>query len=130
MQRKMPFRPRAEQIAQAYNDGFVDIFSCEDIAKPGYQPKLKATHVLRLNYAKQFLGINRIYKSRQDHAEIKKIVRVPKCPVSVFQLARDYTGMWYRVDLVQEPENVFPASLDMSLVAVTAEVEVQNEPEY
>lgn len=126
MPRKLPFRPRSEPVAQTYPDGYVDIFSCDDLAEPGYQPKLKAVHVVRLNYAKQFLGINRVFQSRQAHAEIKKVVRVPKYPVTVFQLARDWDGTWYKIELVQEPENIFPASLDLSLSAVTAEVEVQD----
>lgn len=127
MPRKMPFRPRSDRIAQTYNDGFVDIFSCADLAAPGYQPKLKATLMMRLNYEKQFLGINRVFQSRQAHAEIKKIVRVPKSPVSVFQLARDFDGTWYKIELVQEPENIYPASVDLSLAAVTTEVEIQDD---
>lgn len=130
MPRKMPFRPRADKIAQTYNDGFVDIFSCADLAVPGYQPKLKATHVARLNYEKQFLGINRVYQSRQNHAEIKKVIRVPRGPVTVFQLARDHDGTWYRISLLQEPDGVFPASVDLSLTAVANEVEVLYEPEW
>lgn len=128
MPRKMPYRPGADRIAQTYNEGFVDLFTCADLAAPGYQPKLKATHVARLNYEKQFLGINRVFQSRQAHAEIKKIVRVPKSPVTVFQLARDFDGVWYKIELVQEPEGVYPPSLDLSLSRVTAEVEVEYEP--
>lgn len=129
MPRNMPFRPRNDRIVQTYNDGFVDIFSCTDLAAPGYQPKLKATHVMRLNYEKQFLGINRAYISRQAHAEIKKVIRVPRSPVTVFQLARDHDGTWYRVELVQDPENIYPASVDLSLSAVANAVEVLSEPE-
>lgn len=128
MPRKMPFRPGNDRIAQTYNEGFVDLFTCADLAAPGYQPKLKATHAARLNYEKQFLGINRVFQSRQAHAEIKKIVRVPKSPVTVFQLARDFDGVWYKIELVQEPEGVYPPSLDLSLSRVTAEVEVEYEP--
>lgn len=129
MPRKTPFRPGNDRIAQTYNDGFVDIFQCDDLASPGYQPKIRATHVARLNYEKQFLGINRVYTSRQAHAEIKKVVRVPRGPVTVFQLARDHDGTWYKVELVQEPENIYPASADLSLSAVANEVEVLYEPE-
>lgn len=129
MPRKMPFRPGNDRIAQTYNDGFVDIFSCDDQSTPGYQPKIRATHVARLNYEKQFLGITRVYQSRQAHAEIKKVVRVPRGPVTVFQLARDHDGTWYKVELVQEPENIWPASVDLSLSAVANEVEVLYEPE-
>lgn len=128
MPRKMPFRPGNDRIAQTYNEGFVDLFMCADLAAPGYQPKLRATHAARLNYEQQFLGINRVFQSRQAHAEIKKIVRIPKNPVTVFQLVRDFDGVWYKIELVQEPEGVYPPSLDLSLSRVTAEVEVEYEP--
>lgn len=130
MPRKMPYRPGNDRIAQTYNDGFVDIFQCDDLAEPGYQPKLRATHLARLNYEKQFLGINRVFQSRQAHAEIKKVIRVPKGPVTVFHLARDHDGTWYRIELVQDPDGVFPASVDLSLSAVASEVEVLYEPEW
>lgn len=126
MPRKMPFRPRSEPVAQTYPDGCVDIYSCDDLAEPGYQPKLRAVHVLRLQYAEQVLGINRLYLSRQNHAEIKRVLRVPRCPVSVFQLARDHMGQWYKIDFIQNVDGVLPQSQDLSLVAVTAEVEVQD----
>lgn len=127
MPRQMPFRPRSEQVAQTYPDGYVDIYNAEDAASPGYQPKIRVTKVCRLKYEKQALGINRVYLSRQNHAEIKKVVRVPRREVTPFQLARDEAGQWFRIELVQDAMNVYPPSLDLSLSTVTADVEVQNE---
>lgn len=127
MPRKMPFRVGAEQIAQTYNDGYVDIFSCGDIAAPGYQPELKASFVARLQYAERVLGINRLYLSRQAHAEIKRVIRIPRSPVTVFDLARDHLGQWYKIDSVQNVDGVLPASIDLALSAVTSEVKILDE---
>lgn len=126
-QRKTPFRPDAE-ICQAYNDGFVDVFASEDVSAPGYQPVVRAVYLHRLYYAERRLGINRLYLSRQNHAEIQRVLRIPRSPITSFQLVRDERGQWFQVDSIQNVENVFPASLDLALVAVTADVEVQNEP--
>lgn len=125
---RMPFRPQQEEISQVYNSGFVDVFDTADGAQIGYQPKIEASHVLRLCYEEQYLGINLVYLSRQNHAEIVKKIRVPKAPVRVFQLVRDQFGQWFEISLIQSADGVMPESLDISLKAVTADVEVQHEP--
>ena len=126
---RMPFRPRQEEISQVYNGGFVDVFDTADGAQIGYQPKVQASHALRIPYEEQFLGINLVYLSRQNHAEIVKKIRVPKAPVRVFQLMRDQFGQWFEISLIQTVDGVMPESLDISLKAVTADVEVQHEPD-
>ena len=125
---RQPFRPRQEEICQTYNSGFVDVFDTADGAQIGYQPKVQASHVLRIPYEEQFLGINLVYLSRQNHAEIIKKIRIPKAPVRVFQLMRDQFGQWYEISLIQSADGVMPEALDISLKAVTADVEVQHEP--
>lgn len=124
--RKVPFRPAENPIVQTYTDGFVDVFACEDAAQPGYQPVIRAVFLHRLLYAEQVLGINRLYLSRQNHKEIKRVIRVPRGPASVFQLVRDETGQWFQVDFIQNVDKVYPASLDLSLIAVTADVEADD----
>lgn len=126
---RQPFRPRQEEICQIYNSGFVDVFDTADGAQIGYQPKVQASHVLRIPYEEQFLGINLVYLSRQNHAEIVKKIRIPKAPVRVFQLMRDQFGHWFEISLIQSADGVMPEALDISLKAVTADVEVQYEPD-
>lgn len=126
--RREPFRPRNEAIAQTYNSGYVDIFEKVDAAEAGYQPEIHARHLLRLPCEEQYLGINLVYLSRQAHGEIVKKVRVPEAPVRVFHLARDQFGTWFEISLVQKADGVLPESLDLSLKAVTADVEVDDEP--
>lgn len=126
--RRQPFRPRSEAIAQTYNSGYVDIFEKVDAAEAGYQPKIHARHLLHLPYEEQYLGINLAYLSRQAHAEVVKKVRVPEAPVRVFCLVRDQFGTWFEITLIQKADGVLPESLDLSLKAVTADVEVDDEP--
>lgn len=126
---RQPFRPPQETIFQTYTSGFVDVFDTADGAAVGYQPKVQASHVLRLPYEELFLGINLVYLSRQNHAEIVRKLRVSKAPVRVFQMMRDQDGQWFEISLIQKADGVYPESLDISLKAVTADVEVQYEPE-
>lgn len=122
--RRKPFRPDTE-ISQTYNDGVVEIYETSDVAEPGYQPVITATLKLSLHYQERVLGITRMYLSRQDHAEIKKVIRVPRRAVVSQDLAKTHDGQWFRIDSVQAVEGVWPASLDLSLTAVTQKVEVQ-----
>lgn len=126
MPRKMPFRPNAD-ISQTYNDGSVEIFAARDGAAAGYQPVILATKKYRLNYASQFLGINRLYAGRQNHVEIELLIRVPRLDITPQDLARTHDGRWYSIHTVQTAKDVFPASLDLSLVAVTQNVEETND---
>ena len=128
MQRKTPFRPDTE-ITQTYNDGAVTIYSASDGAVPGYQPVIVAKKKCLLHFEERVLGINRLYLSRQNQMEIKRVIRVPRVPIVTQDLARTHDGQWYRIDAVQNVKDVWPASLDLSLVAVRQNVEVHDDPD-
>lgn len=121
-QRKMPTRPTTE-ISQNFNSGVVRIFDVEDAANPGYQPHLKLTQKLSTRYEERRLGINRLYLSRQNFAEIVRVIRVPKASVQIStqDAAQTEDGQYYRVDTVQAVEGIFPPALDVSLRAVEAD---------
>ena len=92
------------------------MFSVEDTAKPGYQPKEtpKAKGVLR--YEEQRLGIQRYYAGKQNQIDIQRVIRVPKVPgITSQDIAVTEAGERYRIDLVQSVPNVWPASLDLTL---------------
>ena len=74
--RKAPNRPKHE-ITQAFNDGLVTICTVCDAAKAGYAPQEKLTEKIKLRFAEQRLGINRIYQSKQAQVEIVRMIRVP-----------------------------------------------------
>lgn len=119
MPRKTPTRPTRE-ISQNFNSGFIRFFSVADDAEVGYQPRLELTLKTGVRYEEQRLGINRLYLSRQNLAEIVRVVRVPRSPVQISNqdVAQTEDGQRYRVDTVQVVEGSYPPALDVSLRAV------------
>ena len=112
---KAPHRPKNE-VSQTFNDGIVTVFSVEDTAKPGYQPKEtpKAKGVLR--YEEQRLGIQRYYAGKQNQIDIQRVIRVPKVPgITSQDIAVTEDGQKYRIDLIQAVKDVWPACLDLTL---------------
>lgn len=124
--RKAPFRATNE-ISQQYNDGVVKIYAVTDSSQPGYQPKEELTLKYSLAFEERALGINRLYLSRQNHAEIKRVIRVQRVNISSQDLAITHDGKQYRVDTVQAVLGVYPPSLDLSLVAVEQNFEVMPQ---
>lgn len=124
--RKAPWRPNNE-ISQQYNDGTVKIYSVTDAAPPGYQPNPKPELRFTLRFANRALGINRIYLARQNHAEILKVIRVPRVDISTQDIAIIHDGKQYDIDTVQEVTDVYPESLDISLKAITHRIEAIPE---
>lgn len=124
--RKAPYRP-SNEISQQYNDGTVRIYNVTDGAKPGYQPKEVTVLKYTLHFANRALGINRIYQSRQNQAEIVKVIRVPKVNISPQDVAIIHDGTQYRIDTVQEAMGVYPPSLDLSLKAIKQKLKVIPE---
>ena len=124
--RKAPWRPNNE-ITQQYNDGVVKIYAVTDKAKPGYQPDADPKLKYTLRFENRALGLNRIFMARQNHVEILKVIRVQKVDISTQDIAIVHDGTQYDIDTVQEVMGVYPASMDLSLKAVTHEIEVIPE---
>ena len=121
---KAPHRPDNE-ITQELNSGVVYIYSVEDSAQPGYQPKPALKLKLTLRYEEQRLGINRLYMSRQNQAEIEKVIRVPRQDsISNQDVAILENGSQYSIDYTQTVQDVYPPCLDLSLVKVEQNYEV------
>ena len=123
---KAPHRPDNE-ITQEMNSGVVKIYSVEDSAQPGYQPKPSLTLKLTLRYEEQRLGINRLYMSRQNQAEVEKVIRVPRQDsISNQDVAILESGSQYSIDYTQTVQDVYPPCLDLSLVKVEQNYEVPS----
>lgn len=121
---RAPHRPDNE-ITQEMNSGVVKIYSVENSAQPGYQPKPSLTLKLTLRYEEQRLGINRLYLSRQNQAEIEKVIRVPRQDsISNQDVAILESGSQYSIDYTQTVQDVYPPCLDLSLVKVEQNYEV------
>lgn len=124
--RKTPFRATNE-ISQQYNDGIVKIYTVTDAAKPGYQVKPQLKQKYSLAFEERALGINRLYLSRQNNAEIKRVIRVQRVNISSQDVAITHDGIQYRVDTVQAVQGVYPPSLDLSLKAIEQNFEVMPQ---
>ena len=123
---RAPHRPDNE-ITQELNSGVVQIYSVEDSAQPGYQPKPALKLKLTLRYEEQRLGINRLYLSRQNQAEIEKVIRVPRQDsISNQDVAILESGSQYSIDYTQTVQDVYPPCLDLSLVKVEQNYEVPS----
>ena len=105
MPRKLPTRPTAE-ISQNFNSGAVIVYGVTDAAPVGRQPVYKLTQKCVLRYEERQLGIKRLYLSRQNNAEIIRVVRVPcpGIPISPQDVAQTEDGQRYRIDTVQAVE--------------------------
>lgn len=126
MPRKLPTR-QTNEITQQYNSGYVDIYEVQDEAEPGYQPLPKLTHKARLRYEEQRLGINRLYLSRQNQAEIVRVIRTNRHKrFSTQDVAVTEDGMQYRIDTVQIVPDVFPPSVNISLRRIDQDYDLAN----
>ena len=123
---RAPHRPDNE-ITQEMNSGVVKIYSVENSAQTGYQPKPSLTLKLTLRYEEQRLGINRLYLSRQNQAQIEKVIRVPRQDsISNQDVAILESGSQYSIDYTQTVQDVYPPCLDLSLVKVEQNYEVPS----
>lgn len=121
---RAPHRPDNE-ITQEMNSGVVKIYSVEDSAQPGYQPKPALKLKLTLRYEEQRLGINRLYLSRQNQAEVEKVIRVPRQDsISNQDVAVLENGSQYSINYTQTVQDIYPPCLDLSLVKVEQNYEV------
>lgn len=117
---KAPFRPRTENgVSQNFDDGIVEIYAVSNTAAPGYAPvpTLAAEPSYTLRYEERTFGIQRYYSSKQNQIQIERVIRVPRVPgVNNQQAAKTEDGVIYRIDLVQPFMDVYPPSMDLTLV--------------
>lgn len=119
MTRKAPFRPRQRaEISQAYNDGVVTIYSVSDGAASGYLPQPEYTELVKLCYQERKLGVKRYYEAKQNQIHVERVIRVPTQPFPITNqnVAETENGKRYRIDLVQVAPDVYPPSVDLTLV--------------
>lgn len=123
---KAPYRPRTDNgVTQNFCDGVVNIYAVTNSAQPGYQPVPALTLKCVLRYEEQRLGIQRYYSGRQNQVEIERVLRVPRYGgITNQDVAVTEDGRQFRVDMVQNVTDVYPASLDITLAKIEQEIEV------
>lgn len=123
---KAPYRPRTDNgVTQNFGDGVVKIYTVTNSAQPGYQPVPALTLKCVLRYEEQRLGIQRYYSGRQNQVEIERVLRVPRYGgITNQDVAVTEDGRQFRIDMVQNVTDVYPASLDLTLAKIEQEIEV------
>lgn len=114
---RRPNRPN-DEITQTYNDGVVKIYAVTDTAQPGYAPVRTRTLVHVLPYDERRVGVQRRYLAAQNQVEIDRVLRVPAVHLTT-QNEANIDDVQYRIDTVQTVPEVYPPSLDLTLVRVS-----------
>ena len=126
--RKTPFRPDDRRITQSYRDGVVRIYTVKDGAAPGYQPRPVLTLLETLFYQERRVGLQRYYAGRQAQVEVERVIRTQLRPsVNPQCVAVTDDGMQYGIELVQQVQDVYPPSMDLTLVRIEQKYEVPHE---
>lgn len=119
-ERKAPYRPRSDnkRASEVYTDGVVQICTVTDGAVPGLLPREALTPRLKLYYQERKLGVMRNYQAAQNLIHVERVIRVPAPtePITSQDAAITEDGRHYRIDLVQVVTEVWPRSLDLTLV--------------
>lgn len=126
--RKLPFRPDDRRITQSYRDGVVRIYTVADGARPGYQPRPVLTLAETLFYEERRVGLQRYYTSKQAQVQVERVIRTQLRPsVNPQCVAVTEDGVQYGIDLVQQITDVYPASMDLTLIRIAQKYEVPHE---
>ena len=123
---KAPYRPKGE-ITQGYNDGVVTVCAVTDAGPPGGLPVEKLVKKAVLRYEERRLGLQRYYQGKQNQVEVERVLRTPRRKgVSSQDLAVTEDGQQYRIDLVQSAADVYPPSMDLTLVRIAQKYDVSK----
>ena len=126
--RKTPFRPDDRRITQSYRDGVVRIYTVTDGAAPGYQPRPVLTLLETLFYQERRVGLQRYYAGRQAQVEVERVIRTQLRPAVKPQcVAVTEDDEQYGIELVQQVQDVYPPSIDLTLVRIEQKYEVPHE---
>ena len=100
---------------QTFNDGIKIIYSVKDIAEPGNMPKdgLKLKETLRFH--RRTVGIKRYYTALQANQQVDAVLRCPYRDTVSAQDIAVWGGKQYRITLAQQPENITPPVMDLTL---------------
>lgn len=117
---KAPNRP-THDITQSYNDGVAEIYKLSDTASAGHMPiKSLGDKIGVFRYAEMRVGISRYYAARQNQIRIDRVIRIP-CVTAITNqdVLQTEDGIWYRIDMAQTVQDVYPKSFDLTLIRIT-----------
>lgn len=107
-----------DMVSQSYNDGVVKIYTVTDAAADGGMPVKHETLKYTLLYAEERVGITRYYTAQQYNDDVERLIRVQRVPIGTRDVAETEDGRRYEIGMVQTVEDVWPASLDLTLTRI------------
>ena len=126
--RQTPFRFDDRRITQSYRDGVVRIYTVTDVGQPGYQPKPALTLAETMFYEERRVGLQRYYSGKQTQVQVERVIRTQTRPsVNPQCIAVTEDGTQYGIELVQQLQDVYPPSMDFTLVRIEQKYEVPHE---
>ena len=106
-----------KQQQQAYNDGLVSIYSIGNTSAAGNMPQDGLNlRIGSLRFSKRTVGMNRFWTGKQSGVRIDMLIRIQRVPgIITDDVAILHDGIQYDIKQIQEPPDVYPLSLDLSL---------------
>ena len=81
-----------------------------------------------LFYQERRVGLQRYYAGRQAQVEVERVIRTQLRPaVNPQCVAVTEDGVQYGIELVQQVQDVYPQSMDLTLVRIDQKYEVPHE---
>ena len=107
------------------NDGFVKIYSVENVARPGAMPKEGLILKIKLRLHQRTVGIARYNAGLQNKVEIDSVIRcLLNRDVSTQDVAVINNERQFRIVQIQYIEGIVPMSMDLSLERIEAKYEI------
>lgn len=105
-----------QKKTQSFNDGVVSIYQVGDTSEPGDMPKEGLVNPpVFLRFKQRTVGFSRYYTAMQAQQKVDEVIRCPFCAAVSVQDVAIMAGKQYRIELVQRPEDVHPAVMDLTL---------------
>lgn len=109
---------------QTYNDGVVVIYDAQNASTPGRKPVLQLAKKLSLRYKERTVGVTRHFTALQAEVKIDRVIRCQLHKgVTTQDIAQPNGGRYYRIVLIQYPEDIEPPVMDLTLQEVQETVE-------
>lgn len=108
-----------------FNDGVVKIYEVCNSAEAGGMPQQQLSIKANLRYKERTVGLQRHYQALQNNIKVKYVLRCPMLrTVSTQDIATPNDGHQYKIVLIQYPEDIEPAVMDLTLEEVKAKYEI------
>lgn len=110
-------RPKFE----VFNNGFVEIYQIENVAKKGFEPVEKPVLHQKYPFNYQTIGVKRAYEAAQAQCKLEELIKIPLDRAVSTQHIAAIDGIRYEIKLVQHKQETLPGTTWLSLVRLEAD---------